>query len=123
MKKAVKILYIVLCVLMILSPIIFANGIGGTSIKVEPNTSNTGFDNAGNRIVGIIKVIGVFVSVGALMAIGIKYMMGSAEEKAEYKKVMIPYIIGAVLLFAASLFADKIADFAQSVFAADTPKQ
>lgn len=123
MKKAVKILYIVLCVLMILSPIIFANGIGGTNIEVTPNTSNTGFDNAGNRIVGIIKVIGVFVSVGALMAIGIKYMMGSAEEKAEYKKVMIPYIIGAVLLFAASLFADKIADFAQSVFATETPKQ
>lgn len=29
-------------------------------------------------------------------------MVGSIEEKAEYKKSMIPYIIGVVLLFSVS---------------------
>lgn len=39
-------------------------------------------------------------------------MMGSAQEKAEYKKTMIPYLIGAVLIFAASNIAGWIYNFA-----------
>ena len=35
------------------------------------------------------------------MVIGIKYMMGSLEERASYKKSMLPYVIGAIMLFAA----------------------
>jgi len=35
------------------------------------------------------------------MILGLKYMLGSTEERASYKKSMIPYIVGAVLLFAA----------------------
>lgn len=114
MKKSIKILYIILCVMIALSPIILAENVGG--IPVSPETNQETVSNWGNTVVGIIKVVGVFVAVGALMAIGIKYMMGSAEEKAEYKKVMIPYIIGAVLLFAAAVFADKIAGFATDLF-------
>ena len=113
MKKIIKIFYIVLCVIIALSPVIFAT-VGGYA--VNPVLTGTGLDNTGNKIVGIIKVVGIFVSVGALMAVGIKYMMGSAEEKAEYKKVMVPYIIGAILLFGASLFANKIATFAGTLF-------
>ena len=29
---------------------------------------------------------------------GIKYIIGSASERAEYKKSMIPYLVGIVLL-------------------------
>lgn len=35
------------------------------------------------------------------MILGIKYMMGSIEERASYKKSMLPYFIGAILLFGA----------------------
>lgn len=55
----------------------------------------------GNKILGLIQVTGTLISVGALMIMGIRYMMGSLEERASYKKSMIPYIVGAVLLFAA----------------------
>ncbi|MCI9110720.1 MAG: hypothetical protein HFH47_02775, partial [Bacilli bacterium] len=30
----------------------------------------------------------------------IKYMVGSVEEKASYKKSMMPYVLGAVMVFA-----------------------
>lgn len=50
-------------------------------------------------ILGAINTIGVVVSVIVLMVIGIKYMIGSVEEKAEYKKTMLGYFIGAILLF------------------------
>ena len=42
------------------------------------------------------------------MILGIKYMIGSVEEKAEYKKTMMPYIIGTTILFAASTIVSII---------------
>lgn len=51
------------------------------------------------KILGIINIVGVVVSVITLMIIGIKYMFGSIEEKAEYKKTVMYYLIGAALIF------------------------
>ena len=42
-------------------------------------------------------------------------MMGSAEEKAEYKKTMIPYVVGAILLFAATTIANAVYNFANGL--------
>lgn len=56
--------------------------------------------DVGNRIIGIIRFVGSFASVIVLIVIGIKYMTGSLEERAEYKKTMVPYLIGAILVFA-----------------------
>ncbi|MCI9063186.1 MAG: TrbC/VirB2 family protein [Clostridia bacterium] len=75
------------------------------------NTQNIG--NVGNSIISTIRIIGMILSVGVLMILGIKYMVGSAEEKAEYKKTMIPYIVGAILIFAATFIVSAIYDFAQ----------
>ena len=48
-------------------------------------------------ILGTIRNISIVVSVIVLMIIGLKYMLGSVEEKANYKATMIPYIIGCVI--------------------------
>lgn len=69
----------------------------------------------GGKIAGLIRIVGTIVSVGALMIIGIRFMLGSAEEKAEYKDRMYPYIIGAVLLFAASNLVDIIYGLAKNM--------
>lgn len=51
------------------------------------------------KVLGILNVIGSIFSVITIMLIGFKYMLGSVEDKASYKKVMIPWLIGAVLVF------------------------
>ena len=56
----------------------------------------------GANIAGIIQVVGASVAVITLMIIGIRYIIGSAEDRAEYKKTMWPYILGAVIVFAIS---------------------
>lgn len=68
----------------------------------EPSSmTNAGkLKSLGNTIIGIVQFIGSFTSVIALIVLGIKYMTGSVEEKAEYKKTMVPYVIGAILVFA-----------------------
>ena len=52
----------------------------------------------GGIITGALKIIGIIAAVVTLVILGIKYMTGTIEEKAEYKKTMIPYIVGAVFL-------------------------
>lgn len=119
--KLNKILITVLCfsMIIVMSATVFATTIG--DVEVSPKVDGDGATVAktvGNNIVGIIKVVGIILSVGCLMILGIKYMMGSAEEKAEYKKTFIPYLVGAILLFGAAAFASQIYGWATNIFGA-----
>ena len=55
------------------------------------------------------------LSVIVLIVLGIKYMLGSVEEKAEYKKTLLPYVIGATLTFGASSIASVIYNIAKEL--------
>lgn len=53
----------------------------------------------GNKIIGPVQVLGSLISVIAIIIIGVKYMFGSVEEKAQYKETLLPYLLGAVFVF------------------------
>ena len=83
---------------------------------LKPEKSNTSqIENVGQRIMGILQTLGIVIAVLVLMVLGIKYMMGSAEEKAEYKKTMIPYVVGAILIFGATTIANMVFQFANGL--------
>ena len=113
-KKTIRIIstaFTVVMVLAMLTSTMFAY----TPDNVDPTTTGKGVqkvEKIGNNIVGIIQVAGTIIAVGVIMVLGIKYMMGSAEEKASYKKTMIPYIVGAVLIFGASNLAGFLYNYA-----------
>lgn len=86
-----------------------------TTVTGDASTDTSGIQNIGNQIVTIVSTIGSIVSVIVLVVLGIKYMMGSAEEKAEYKRTLLPYVIGAGLVFAASAIAGIIFGFTQGL--------
>lgn len=67
-----------------------------------------GITDIGGKIAGALQVVGSVLAVIILIVLGIKYMMGSPEEKAEYKKTMMPYVVGAVFIFAASQIAGVV---------------
>lgn len=67
--------------------------------KVSDNSS-TEFTKRVGSIITIVQVVGSIISVIFLIVLGIKYMTGSVEQKAQYKKTLLPYVIGAGLLFA-----------------------
>ena len=116
-KKLVRILSIILMVVMIslISSNVFAAITPSTITADESVTGETQLQNVGKDIVGILRTIGIILSVVILIILGIKYMMGSAEEKADYKKSMIPYIVGAALIFAASSLAEVIFQFFNNI--------
>ena len=117
MKKSTKIISAILMVMMVLSvaTTVFADfdpkGMDGKSGGV--NTQK--ITDFGQNAVKIVTTVGMIASVVVLVVLGIKYMLGSAEEKAEYKKTMLPYVIGAVLVFAASSIASIVFSFAQGI--------
>ena len=111
-KTLVKILTIVAIIIMIIT--ICGNVFAITNPSTIKGKDTTVFNDFGRKIIGAIQAGGTIVSVAVLVVIGIKYMLGSAEEKAEYKKVMIPYIVGAILVFMASNIAGFIYSFTQA---------
>ena len=72
--------------------------------------------NKANVIIGTIRVIGIVVSFVTLMVLGIKYMTGSVSEKAEYKKSMVPYLIGAFFVFSVSTVVTFIMNMSNNLF-------
>ena len=69
-----------------------------------------------NKILSVISTVGIVVSAITLMVLGIKYMVGSVSEKAEYKKSMIPYVIGVILILSTSAIVGIIAQMTQNTF-------
>ena len=117
MKKSIKVISTLLLAIMLVT------SVAGTVLAVDPNTVLNGLDGngnvqtsdltkVGNNIVTIIQVVGIVIAV---LISGIKYMMGSASEKAKKKKTMIPYIVGAVLIFAGTSLVRVIYSLSTSV--------
>ena len=113
-NKVTKIISIVMIVAMLIALVTPVFAVDPATIKA--NESNTGkITSLGSQIIGIVTTIGSVVAVLVLVVLGVKYMMGSAEEKAESKKTLMPYVIGAVLVFAASTIAGVIFSFSQNI--------
>lgn len=121
MKKISKVVSVAMLVVMLilLGTSVFAAPVAGVSNPSSlTGTAVTGTDritNIGNQIITILTIVGTVASVIVLIVLGLKYMMGSAEEKAEYKKTMMPYVIGAALVFAASAIAGILYSFLSNI--------
>jgi len=119
-KKSIRIISIVLTAVIMLA-MLTTNllAYSPSSVNADKDISNINglkkVESVGTTLASTIRTVGIIASVAILMILGIKYMMGSSEEKASYKKTMIPYLIGAVLLFGASLLTQFIYDFAQTL--------
>ena len=54
-----------------------------------------------NMVYIVLFMLGVAFSVIIGAILGIKFMIGSVEEKAEFKEMMMPYILGCIVIFGA----------------------
>ena len=116
MKKTSKLIVALLIILTIatISVSSFATSLKPSDLYpgVGPIVGQTQIADFGRNIVGLVQTVGVVVAVIILLVLGIKYMMGSAEEKADYKKSMIPYIVGAILIFASTTIVNIVYNLA-----------
>ncbi len=106
MKKSMKIvstLMITLMMIMVATPV-FAT----TTITAQPPTNTDNILKLAGKILGFLQWIALIGGVLIIAVLGVKYMMGSLEEKAEYKKSMIPLIVGIVEVMGATPIANLL---------------
>lgn len=115
MKKTMKIITILLLIstiVMVTMPV-FADGpktlIDDINTKGQVDSDNSGaLVAAAGKVVSLIRTFAVIAGVVIIVFLGVKFMMGSVEEKAEYKKSFIPLIVGIVVVMAASQIATML---------------
>lgn len=125
-KNIIKLMTIVIIVIVVslLYSIISYNVEAAANFDPNPytksinNSETRGTDqiaNAGNIIIGLLRGAGTVLSVIVIAVIGIRYMLGSVEEKATYKQSMLPYLIGAILVFGITTVLPVIIAIANSI--------
>ena len=81
--------------------VVNATQIGGLNVTdddVKTRGDVEGFNTLLTNILSLIRTIGIAIGICVIAYLGIKYITGSVEEKADYKKSFIPLIVGIIVL-------------------------
>ena len=114
--KLKKIIIFVIVIILIVQTTTFATIDTSQFNPGEPTGSDAGkIIPLAGKIIGVIQTIGIIVSIIGAIVIGIKYMLGSVEEKAEYKKTMWPYLVGCIFIFSISTIVSLIYNFVKQL--------
>ena len=111
MKKSVKVISTLLMVVMLICTITttcFAEKVGTVEIPDGTAGDTSKIAQKAANIVATLRNIAAIVAVVIIAILGIKYMLGSVEEKAEYKKSFMPLIVGIVVVTLALQIAAMI---------------
>ena len=122
-KKVLKFITIVLMASLVIAAFV------SPALARDPKSINTndyvaeqdqtGAASSAQRIVGtlidVFQVVGVGVAIIMLVMLAIKYLSAAPNEKAEIKKSVSIYVLGAVLLFAAAGVLEIVQAFSKNV--------
>lgn len=108
-KSTIQIILKVFAVLLIVMTVAsFSTIVRADELKANELTPNyasadmTNVKETAQSVMGAIRNISIIAAVIVLLVIGVKYILGSVEEKAEYKKTFMPLIIGIVIIVSAT---------------------
>lgn len=111
MKKfMLRVMPIVLVAVLVLGNVAWAAG-----NPFEPTGSVASVDKMVNNIWGTVLTVLRILAVAAIVYAGVKYMFASAENKADIKSGMLGLVVGAILVFGASIVVDLIMKAANEV--------
>ena len=114
MKKSMKIVSILMMAIMMVmvATPVFAgkvdpdSAISGVTSQITAPQQTSNITQLVGKILGFLQWGAIIGGVLIITILGIKYMMGSLEEKAEYKKSLIPLIVGIIVVMGASTIAN-----------------
>lgn len=114
-KKIIFVIIIFIFVLLFLGTTIFA----GDRIRTEDYYHPLSLGDAtyifkkGALVLNVLRIIAALVSVVVITILGIRYMVGSVEQKAEYKQTMVPVVVGCLLITSLSTILSLIVSAVQ----------
>lgn len=111
---------IIIFLIMFIFVLIFFGTISFAGETLNPNDYQTTLQygdaseifDKGAVVLKLLRNIAAIVSVVTLTIIGVRYMVGSVEQKAEYKQTMFPVAVGCILVGSLSAILTVI----QSIF-------
>ena len=116
MKKKILITLTFAIYLITIFSTVYAGGVDPIKIVDEPTDKGvTTLYSLGNIIISIFQIIGVGMTLVALIVLGIRYMYSSPNEKADIKNRLIPFVIGGVLLFGATTLIKLVEGFINAI--------
>lgn len=122
--KNIKIITSIIISILIISLTTTVFALKPNEVDIDGDLNDGGeMKEFGEKALGIIQTVGIVGSVIILMVAGIKYMTGSVEEKADYKKALLPYIVGVILLFSATTIANIVYQIANPADTEESPTQ
>ena len=89
-----------------------------TGPSIPTAVSPTGSDQVSNiagMVIYVIQIIAFAAAVIMLIFVGIKFLTASPEGKAEVKKTAVIYVVGAILLFAATGILSLVRTLASNI--------
>lgn len=103
LSKIQKIMIILITIVTILLITISEVQAGGYSNNITQWSFNTPtIPPLVSQLIGVLVAflqnLSIMVTVAVITILGLKYMIGSVEEKAEYKKDYIDIIVGVILI-------------------------
>ncbi|MBR3697812.1 MAG: hypothetical protein IKM97_06135 [Clostridia bacterium] len=123
-KKMIKIVVMLLAIVFVVSLVgnVFSDGLDINQFKnVVDNTGASGsVTNVVGSIINIAQIVGTGVAIIMLIVLAIKYISAAPGDKAEIKKHAVVYIVGAIVLFAASGILGIIKNFSNNIQATTT---
>lgn len=130
MNKTLKIITILLMTMVVVlcanTQMVFATdgdgegtgeGTGASSAtdvltKIETNITDPeatdGLAKMAGSVIGLIRVASAVAAVILVAVFGFKFILGSANEKADYQKSFIPLIVGVVVVFSSTYIAEVL---------------
>lgn len=119
LKKFLIILISLLLVFMFVESIVYAEGTSSVYDQVKTlagketnNSAVTSVKNTAGAIITVAKVICAGIAIIMITVIAMKYMLAAPSEKADIKKHAVVYVVGAVIMFAATAILQIIQNFA-----------
>lgn len=118
MNKTMKILTVILLAITLV--MFFSSNVLATSTSkasglisnIEKATDNaeksvdtSKFVSTAGKIIVLLRNFSIIAGVILIIVLGVKYMMGSVEQKSDYQKSFVPLVIGIILVIGATSIA------------------
>lgn len=71
----------------------------------ESKVDTSKFVSTAGKIIVLLRNFSIIAGVILIIVLGVKYMMGSVEQKSDYQKSFVPLVIGIILVIGATSIA------------------
>lgn len=101
-RKVKIISTMIICLILILTATVVNAAADISDFKPQETDASDKIAGGTGVVITVVQTIGIGIAIVMLIALAIKYISAAPSDKADIKKSAIVYIIGAILLFAAS---------------------